>query len=438
MKILHVTAHMGAGAGKAISGLAMSDNLNQHKVMVLEKPEKMNHVKRCEQKGIAVVINPSREQILREIDETDVVVLNWWHHPLTYSFLKEIKDIPIRIVLWSHVNGLNYPKLKPQFAKCFDGTMFTSKASLQNGDWSEEEKEFIQLNSELVYGMGDFEPHSFQLKRDYSISQEVKIGYVGTLDYAKLHPDFVKWLKNYINSNLNVKFTIVGDPTLEIIEDVKKSGISEYVEFLGFRTDIPEILHEWDVFIYPLNPINFATTENALIEAMAAGLPVIASDGIVEQSIIEEGKTGFLVSDENSFVNRLNELLESKELRSNLGRNARQSVIETYDKQVNLKYFLQVIDKAMKRKKEVHDFLSVVGSNSFQWFLIGCGKKETKLLEEIAVYKPQTKEWDEAIRKITELGRIYRGESKGSIKQFKKYYPEDQGLDTLINIMQEK
>lgn len=435
MRILHITAHMGAGAGKAISGLAMSDDSNRHIVILLEEPEKTDHIRRCEQMGIEIIICPQSEQLCREVAEADVVIMNWWHHPLTYQALIEISDVPSRIILWSHVNGLNYPKLKLDFMKCFDACMFTSKASFQNTDWSEEEKDYICKKSELVYGMGDFNPQNFKAKCDYGRTQEAQIGYVGTLDYAKLHPNFVNWIKETVNCNRNIRFMVAGDLSPTLTEDVKKEGISENTEFLGFRTDIPELLCAWDIFIYPLNPVNFATTENALLEAMAAGLPIVASDGMIERTIIDDGKNGFLVSDEHTFANRVQELVQNEELRRRLGQHAKESVIGAYDKKANLLRFISVLDTVVKRPKEIHDLN--IGNEAFEWFLVGCGNNEAKLLEELSQYTFQNDEWRKMTAEISGLGQIYKGESKGSPKQFSKYYPIDKRLDTLIKIMEE-
>ena len=52
MRILHIAAHMGAGAGKAISGMAISDRENKHRILLLDKPEKSDHIMRCGQRGI--------------------------------------------------------------------------------------------------------------------------------------------------------------------------------------------------------------------------------------------------------------------------------------------------------------------------------------------------------------------------------------------------
>lgn len=437
MKILHIAVHMGAGAGKAISGLALSDDRNTHKILLLEKPEKTDHLDRCGEMGVNVIICPPREQMVREVSDSDVVILNWWHHPLTYKALLEISEVPSRFVIWSHVNGLYYPKLKPDLVGCFDACMFTSKASMENQDWSEEEKECVHRKAALVYGMGDFEPQSFRKKQDYSLSQKISVGYVGTLDYAKLHPDFVKWLKAVADFNSKVRFKIAGDPAPELEEDVRNAGISENVEFLGFQTDVPELLCKWDIFIYPLNPLNFATTENALLEAMAAGLPIIASDGIVEQSIIKDKETGFLVSDAMAFANCMDKLLQDKNLREKVGQNARQAVIETYNGTANLGRFHDVVNTVMTHPKTKHEITSVIGTEALSWFLSGCGTEETKLLKELSQSRPGEAGWQKAAVKLTGLSRIYTGNAKGSIKQYSRYYPEDKGLSTLTKIMEE-
>lgn len=438
MRILHIAAHMGAGAGKAISGMAISDGANKHRIILLDKPEKLDHIVRCRQNGIAVLICAQKEQVKREVSETDVVVVDWWHHPLTYKTLAGISEIPSRIVLWSHVNGLNYPRLKPEFAAGFDACMFTSKASFQNPDWNHEERAGIQERSDLVYGMGDFQPQGFPAKQRYDIRHKVRIGYVGSLDYAKLHPDFARWLKAAIDCDKNIRFEIAGDLTQALSEDVEKMGISKNVQFLGFRTDIQKLLPSWDIFIYLLNPFNFATTENALLEAMASGLPVVASDGDVERTIIEDGENGFLAADKNIFAQKIKELSENTELRKALGRKAREDMIEKYDAERNLFRFDAVMNGVMKSPKKSHDFKSVFGEDAFGWFLSGCGKDEAERLKELSEYsRKENLDWEEAVLSAGGFEGIYKGQSKGSVEQFSRYYPGDKRLKNLARIMKE-
>lgn len=436
MKILHIAAHMGAGAGKAISGIAISDKANEHDIILLDKPKKYDHIKRCEENGISVRICPTAEEEREMISKADVVVVNWWHHPLTYRTLMNIENVPSRLVLWCHVNGLYYPKLNPEFISCFDACMFTSNKSFENDRWSIKEKSEIYEKSAMVYGMGDFQPEKFPKKSSYKMMQgKMRIGYVGSLDYAKLHPDFTGWLKAAIEKNKDICFELAGDVTSELRNDATKQGLSGYVEFLGFRENIKELLTQWDAFIYLLNPCNFATTENALLEAMACGLPVVASDGAVERSIIEAGKDGIFARDSETFAKQLDRLSKSHELRETLGKEARANIIRKYDMQENLLRFVSVIQNTANECKKLHDFRKVLGGEPFDWFLSGCSAEDVEKIRYLSAVNQNCADFEEVSQCVASLEGIFKGEAKASVSQYSEYFPGDRRLKDLSSII---
>ena len=73
-------------------------------------------------------------------------------------------------------------------------------------------------------------------------------------------------------------------------------NLSEEINFLGNRDDIPELLSHSDLFVLPSR---FEGMPVALLEAMAAGLPVIASNISGSAELIEHGKNGLLFESEN-------------------------------------------------------------------------------------------------------------------------------------------
>lgn len=437
MKILHITVHLGAGAGKAITGMAVSDQKNVHRIIVLDMPEKRNHIERCMDEGIEVLISPSTQQVREAVNAADVVVVNWWHHPLLYQTLTNVADIPARIALWSHVNGLTYPYLNFNFLEMFDSYLFTSSVSLLNNSWSIEEKKYVKKNAYLVYGMGEFYPERLPYKKSYEIEnkQNVRIGYVGSLDYAKLHPKFAWWVKACIEKYPYIHFELAGDVTKSLVEDIDSLGIADNITLLGFREDIKEILPSWDAFIYFLNPMNFATTENALIEAMASGLPIITSDGVVEKTIITSSENGFCVKDEEEFIKVLESILFDETLRERIGKKARADAIETYNLDTNIHNFNSAMNKLMIYEKEEHAFQTAIGWTSFDWFISGCGEEDSKtLIKLLADYS----EHDMVVNledEVKNIGKIFRGNSKGSVMQYSRCYPNDQKLKKLSNIL---
>ena len=124
---------------------------------------------------------------------------------------------------------------------------------------------------------------------------------------------------------------IAGDgPLLEELKKLsEKLGISDRVLFAGFRNDIPVILSIIDIFVIP------SITEGsplALLEAMAMGKPIVATNvgGIVE--ILRDGETGLLVPsrDPEAIAEKIVHLLRNEADSRKLGSRAREEV-EKYD-----------------------------------------------------------------------------------------------------------
>ena len=114
-----------------------------------------------------------------------------------------------------------------------------------------------------------------------------------------------------------------GQPALEELAD--SLGIRERVHFLGFRKDVPEILPAADVYVFPSLHEGLPV---ALMEAMAVGLPVVASNvrGCVD--LIEDGEGGFLYDpmDVDGFAKGIRELLENPALRERMGATNRETM----------------------------------------------------------------------------------------------------------------
>lgn len=89
-------------------------------------------------------------------------------------------------------------------------------------------------------------------------------------------------------------FLVAGDgPTRSTLEEkARRLGISDRVRFLGFRSDIPALLASCDVFVLPSLYEGFPL---AVLEALAAGKPVVATSAGGVAEIIRDGRTGLLV-----------------------------------------------------------------------------------------------------------------------------------------------
>lgn len=89
------------------------------------------------------------------------------------------------------------------------------------------------------------------------------------------------------------KLLIVGSGSMqdELRDQITERGLSEWIKLLGFRKDVHDLMLAGDVLLHPASAEPFGLV---LTEAMALGLPVIASDGGAAPEIVEDRKTGLI------------------------------------------------------------------------------------------------------------------------------------------------
>lgn len=161
---------------------------------------------------------------------------------------------------------------------------------------------------------------------------EILIGTVGRLQEGKGHLEFLEMAKSISVEFPNSRFIIVGEPTKgeehranAIYHKISQIGLGHRLILAGFRKDIPSALAAMDIFAFPSHAEAFGLV---LIEAMAAGLPVISSrcDGVLD--IVKDGETGILVEPKSAaqLAKAVRTLLLDASLRHRLSRAGRQDV----------------------------------------------------------------------------------------------------------------
>ncbi len=153
------------------------------------------------------------------------------------------------------------------------------------------------------------------------------ITYVGILRSVKGHEVTFNAVKTVVDSFPDAKFLIVGDgPREEALEKVVNDlGISGHVVFTGFVQDIPEIYSISDLAV--LSSWSEGLPQS-LLQAMAAGVPVVATRvGGVPEVVIHE-KTGLLVEpgDHEALAKGIIRLLENRDFSLQLAERAKDNV----------------------------------------------------------------------------------------------------------------
>ena len=118
------------------------------------------------------------------------------------------------------------------------------------------------------------------VRKELNISySNVVVGHVGRIMWIKNHQFLIEIFKYYHNSNPSSTLVIVGVGPLEddIRRKVREFGLENSVIFTGLRTDVNRLLQAFDIFVMPSF---YEGLPVVLVEAQAAGLPVLCSDTI--------------------------------------------------------------------------------------------------------------------------------------------------------------
>lgn len=178
-------------------------------------------------------------------------------------------------------------------------------------------------------------------------SNKLKLVAVGRLTYQKAFEVLVKAVAELINGgNKDIFAMIAGSgeekPKLEkLIRDLR---IGAHIKLLGVRHDIIGLMKASDLFVMPSR---FEGLSIAMIEAMACGLPIIASNAPGLSSYIEEGKNGMLfpVEDHSALANCILKFYNNDKLRAKLSYGARKSFETDYDLRNNIEILDTVFQK---------------------------------------------------------------------------------------------
>jgi glycosyltransferase involved in cell wall biosynthesis len=154
---------------------------------------------------------------------------------------------------------------------------------------------------------------------------------VGRLVYSKAHRVLIAAMPAVLKKFPNAKVGICGDGVLraELEAQIQALGLSDSVKLLGQSDNVTEYLASADVFVMPSL---WEGLPIALLEAMSAGLPVIATKVEGVEEVIVEGEHGLLVPIENTdaLADAILQLLADPQLRRNMGTAAKEKVLDLY------------------------------------------------------------------------------------------------------------
>lgn len=178
--------------------------------------------------------------------------------------------------------------------------------------------------------VADFDRHATRAELGFA-EGDVFLLSVGRLVYQKAHEYLVSAMPAVLKEMPNIKVGICGDGVLraDLEEQIHSLGLGEKVKLFGMQSDVTKFLAAADVFVLPSR---WEGLPIALLEAMSAGLPIIATRVEGVDQTVENGVHGLLVSpgSPEELAKAILQLSAAPEQRRVMGEAGRAQILERY------------------------------------------------------------------------------------------------------------
>ena len=173
---------------------------------------------------------------------------------------------------------------------------------------------------------------------DTKLNNRIIVGMVARFSLEKGHQYLIRAIDNLVRKGMDIELRLAGEGALlnDCIKLAQELNLSHRIRFVGLIEEIHTFYRQLDIFVLPSL---YEGLPNVVLEAMATGLPVVATSVDGTPELIVNGKTGYLVPSQQPqpLAVKIKALLSDTELARQFGRQGRQRVEENFslEKQVN-------------------------------------------------------------------------------------------------------
>ena len=329
--------HCACNINEKINEELNNRNVKYHNIEFSRNPLKINYIK---------VIKEIRKVYIE--NKYDVVHV---HTPIA-SFLTRfaLRNYNVKVIYTAHgfhffkgaplINWVLYYPLERIAAH------WTDKLVTINKEDYERAKTFKLRNDgqvELMHGVG-INPDEYILENFDRKSYRKKLGInendfmlliLADINKNKNHIQVIKAIDNLKNTNQNIKVICAGEGPLKekLIKKVNKLGLDNNIKFIGFRSDVKELINSCDCIGL------FSMREGlgkCLLEGMVNNRPLIATNTRGPRELIDDNKNGYLVhiGDYKQITKYLKELFSDRKKCEEFGKKSKEKIEEFYIKNV--------------------------------------------------------------------------------------------------------
>ena len=270
---------------------------------------------------------------------------------LNYYALRAAQSLGIPAI--SHVRNVLQPEdaqkhLFDEFHKIIAISKRTKEPLVLGGIPSEKIE--VIYNGVDLSRFGAASMNKNTLRQDYPLKKRL-VGLIGRIEPFKRQREFVRIVAEAVKTRQDVSFLIIGETAKnqegycrKVQKDIAEHGVAENITFTGYRRDMPEVLASLDLVVT-------LSAGGVVIEAMASNRPVIGTDLGSASEMIEDGVTGLLLpqDDYHAVTEAILRLLESGDMRDEMGKAGRKRVEKLLDIRKNVKLVEDVYGDVLRK-----------------------------------------------------------------------------------------
>jgi len=338
------------GMARLINGIKESDTVNEFDITVISLVKTSRDVVELLPDSVTIhhldIDKPYKiwkaKPLWNELRDTDVLVCSLYHASVLGVLFGSLRRVP-QILTWQHNSEYRSPTARRLYGFCYrfsDSILADSEAVkklLQSAYGISSSKIYVLPIAGVDTTVFSPEREEFTFNND----KEIQIGTVGSLTEQKGY----HYLIDCADEVESAHFHIIGSGALE--SELKGRVVQQDINNVSFHgkvpyEELPKYLSSFDIYFQPSKYEGLCIT---VIEAMATGLPIVASrTGGIKESIVD-GKNGCLATpgDIEAYIQCISDLGNNDRIRTKYGQKSRYRVEKKYSKRILRDKFMNIV-----------------------------------------------------------------------------------------------
>jgi glycosyltransferase involved in cell wall biosynthesis len=342
----------------------------EHEIRVIEPPLSAALVLKARRLGARVSVDRAASgagDLMASIEQADLVMVQYWNHPRLLDAMREPWPAS-RVLLRMAIRGTTVPHVATaELGDFADHLVASSPRTLE----TPTAQRISTRGGQVAWA-----PALSDMSRLEGFTRQphegLRIGHVGLVDPAKMHPRFAELCAAVRRPE--VAFDVFGPGRLdELRERFAAVGLANRAHVHGPTEDLAGALSGLDIVGHPLALDGYATSEKTVQEAMWVGLPVVVLAGTGPADLIAHDETGLVAADEDDYPRQLERLVDDAELRHRLGAAASGFAREHFDPAHNAHRLWKTCENTLGHAKRTREPLPGAGASPARRFVHSLG-----------------------------------------------------------------